>query len=72
VLRRKLAVLLGAVMMFAMTLASGVAMAEPGKGKGVGPGEGGGDAAHTDNGNHNAVGGGRLHNKHVGAPCGTC
>jgi hypothetical protein len=58
VLRERLAVLL------AMTLASGVAFADPGNGKGWGQGQGGGDSAHSDNGNHNANGGGRAHNPH--------
>jgi hypothetical protein len=66
VLRRRLAVLLAAVMMLVM--AASAALAEPapvpGQGKGTGLGRGGGDIAHPDSGNHNANGGGRLHNPH--------
>ena len=63
-LRRRLAVLLAATMMLMMTLASGVAFADPGNGKGVGQGIGGGDIAHADNGKKLAKGGGRENNPH--------
>ena len=72
VLRKRLAVLLAAVMMLAM--ASPAFGAPGGQGKGFGQGTGGGDTVHVDNGNHFAKGGGRANNPHVsgGAPCETC
>jgi hypothetical protein len=50
--------------MLAMTLASGVALADPGSSKGFGQGQGGGDVTHGDNGKHNAIGGGTSNNPH--------
>ena len=71
VLRKKLAVLLAAVMMLAV---ASPALAAPGNGKGVGTGEGGGDAVHADNGNHvgTAKGEGLNNNPHNDDPCGSC
>ncbi len=52
------------VVMQAMMLASGVALAGPGSGKGFGQGQGGGDVTHGDNGKHKAIGGGTSNNPH--------
>ena len=67
VLRRKLSVLLAAVMLLAMTLASSSVALAAHYENGYGQHSGGGDAAHQqDRGNHQGHGGGRLNNKHVG------
>ena len=50
--------------MLAMTLASGVALADPGSSKGFGQCQGGGDVTHGDNGKHKAIGGGTSNNPH--------
>jgi flagellin-like protein len=73
VLRRRLSALLAAVMMVAMTLASGVALAEPGgQGNGIGQGVGGGDNHQFDSGNRFGIakGEGRHNNPH-GCGCPT-
>jgi hypothetical protein len=70
VLRKKLAVLLAAVMMLVM--AASPAWTAPGKGQGGGLGIGGGDAQHADNGQHTATGGGVSNNPHVGGGCEIC
>ena len=67
-MRKKLAVLLAAVMMLVM--AAGPAWAVPGGNqKGNGLGVGGGDTVNVDNGNQKAVGGGRLNNPNICIIC---
>ncbi len=62
-LRKKLAVLLDAVMILVM--AASPAWAAPGgNGNGQGQGRGAGDFFHLDNGNHTATGGGQTNNPH--------
>ena len=70
VLRKKLAVLLAAVMMLIM--AASPAWAAPGKSgqgnevsQGIGKGRGGGDLINPDNGDQKAKGGGTLNNPNV-------
>ena len=69
-LRKKLAVLLAAVMM--LTVMASPAVAAPGKSgqgnensQGIGMGEGGGNIVHPDNGKRVAKGGGTLNNPNV-------
>jgi hypothetical protein len=65
-LRRRLSVLLAAVMMLGMTLASSSVVFAAHNENGHGQHRGGGDSAHSDQGKHKANGGGRANNPHSG------